>query len=82
MSNVEKVKDETPVLRCPKGMKLPKAVKAMAALSGRNKADQNFLIRSMGIAIHEQANKSKSSSRDSNRSDRSNSLIPSSGPKA
>ena len=82
MSNVEKAKDETPVLRCPKNMKLPKYVKRMAALSGRNKADRNFFMRSMGIAIHEQASKSKSSQRDSNRNDRPDSLIPSSGPKA
>ena len=80
MSNVEKAKDETPVLRCPKNMKLPRAIKTMAAFMPKEKA--RFFMRAMGIAIHEQASKSKSSQRDSNRNDRSDSLIPSSGPKA
>lgn len=80
MSNVEKAKDETPVLRCPKNMKLPRAIKTMAAFMPKEKA--RFFMRAMGIAIHEQANKARSNSRDSNRSDRTESLIPSSGPQA
>jgi len=80
MSIVTEKKLETPVLRCPKNMKLPKAIKAMAALMGKSKADQNFLMRSMGIAISEQASKSKSNQRDAPRDRPSN--IPSSGPAA
>lgn len=69
MNTVEKLKEETPALKCPKNMKLPKSVKVMAALSGKSKEDQNFLMRAIGIAIHEQVGKSKSSA---DRKDRSN----------
>lgn len=80
MSTVTEKKIETPVLRCPKNMKLPKAVKVMAALMGKSKETQNFLMRSMGIAISEQALKTKSTQRDAPRDRQSN--IPSSGPAA
>jgi len=80
MSNVPTEKKiETPVLRCPKNMKLPKAIKAAASMMNVSKADKNFFMRSMGIALHEQAAKSKSNQRD-NRSERKESMIPSSGP--
>ncbi len=69
MSNVEKAKDETPVLRCPKNMKLPGSVKTMAALSGKSKEDKKFFMRAMGIALHEQATKPRSTPRDSNKSE-------------
>lgn len=77
MATVEKLKEEVPVLKCPKNMKLPKAVKAMAALSGKSKEDQRFLMRSIGIALHEQTGKSKANPNSDRKS-----LIPSSGPKA
>lgn len=42
------------VLRCPKGMKLAKRFKRSAAMmAGRSKEDQNFFMRSCGIAVHE-----------------------------
>ena len=66
MTTVEKLKEEVPVLKCPKNMKLPKAVKVMAALSGKSKEDQRFLMRSIGIALAEQGVKSKANASRSN----------------
>lgn len=51
-------------VKCPKGMKLPKAVKAQAALmKGRSKEFKKAWMRSMGIAIHEAATKVRMAAR-------------------
>jgi len=66
-------------VRCPKGMKLPKAIKAMAAMSGRSKADTNLIMRLMGVAIHEAAYKVKNAQSETAKQLRG-AKIPSSGP--
>ena len=40
-------------VRCPKNMKLPTAVKRMAALMKGTKEERNHFMRSMGVAMHE-----------------------------
>ena len=68
-------------LRCPKGMKLPSAVKIAAAMMNRSKEDKNFFMRSMGIAIHEAAYKVKNAQRDqAAKNAKPAPGIPSSGP--
>jgi hypothetical protein len=58
-------KEQARRLKCPKGMKLPTAIKAMAALSkGLSTADRNHLMRSFGIAIHEAGVKVKTAARE------------------
>jgi hypothetical protein len=53
-----------PRVKCPKGMKLPRSVKAQAALmKGRTKEFKKAWMRAMGIAIHEAAAKVKSAAR-------------------
>jgi len=52
--------DNQKALKCPKGMTLHKSIKGQAALMhGKTKAENNFFMRSMGIAMHEAATRSK-----------------------
>ena len=62
--NKEKKAEQPRRVKCPKGMKLPRAVKIRVALmKGRTKEEKNKMMRSMGIAIHEAANKIKNAAR-------------------
>ena len=64
-------------VKCPKGTKLPRAVKIRAALaSWKTQADKNAYMRSMGIAIHEAALKIKSAARSEANKSRNAAKVP------
>ena len=61
--------------RCPKGMKLPTHVKAMAAaLYSHSTAERKHFMRTMGTALHEAALNAKRTQRDSSSGPRSNNI--------
>lgn len=69
--NKEKKAEQPRRVKCPKGMKLPRAVKIQVALmKGRTKEFKNHMMRSMGIAIHEAAAKVKNAARESSNKQR------------
>ena len=64
-SNINKEKKVPQVrLKCPKGMKLPKAIKRIAALMDGTREEKRHYMKVMGIAIHESTAKARAASRD------------------